>query len=203
MSWDHYWHNILNVGLGKLSQGIINLKSCMRTLPLDQSCPKSTLIDFLRKNQSFGLHRKFGRAEIPSKGIKHMEIYGQFIYFGWEWMKRAVGKVTTCSKILILNEAHSHPKKGGNAWVKIRVPCIQTQLGPFTLLSVPSFHFSTTFSSAFSLFSSFVSLIQVFLFLFFRLYPSAVSSFNLTCFALLHSLFLFPHKSLKFWVHLM
>lgn len=108
MSWDHYWHNILNVGFGKLSQGIINLKSCTHTLPPDQS----TLIDFLRKNQSFGLHRKFGRAEIPSKGIKHMEIYGQFIYIGWEWMKRAVGRVTTCSKILILNEAHSHPKRG-------------------------------------------------------------------------------------------
>lgn len=35
-------------------------------------------------NQSFGLHRKLGRAEVPSKGIKHMEIYGQFIYIGWK-----------------------------------------------------------------------------------------------------------------------
>jgi len=35
-----------------------------------------------KKNQSFGLHRKLGRAEVPSKEIQHMEIYGQFIYIG-------------------------------------------------------------------------------------------------------------------------
>ena len=37
-----------------------------------------------KENQSFGLCRKLGRAEVLSKGIKHMEIYGQFIYIGWK-----------------------------------------------------------------------------------------------------------------------
>lgn len=70
----------------------------MYALPFDQSCPYSTLIHFVG-NQSFGRHRKLGRAEVLPKGIKHMEIYERFIYIGWKWMEGAVEKMTGCSKI--------------------------------------------------------------------------------------------------------
>lgn len=145
-SWAHYWQNILNVGLGNPSHGIINLKNCMHTLPLDQSCPNSTLID--QKPKLWTWQEIWGRVEIPSNGSKHMEIYGQLICFGWEWMKRAAGRVTTCSKILILNEAHSHLKQEAKPWVKIRVVAHRLQ----SYLPLPSFLLRAIISYSFHLF---------------------------------------------------
>lgn len=152
MKWDHYWQSKFDVGLGNMSQGIINFKNCMYALPLDQSCPNPTLIDF-KENQGFGLHRKLSRVEVPSKGIKHMEIYGQFIYFGWTWTEGAVEKVTVGSKITHFKWGTFTPRRGemlewGNICLAAHTLCSSRT---FHLLAAQSLVFSTPFLSSLSM----------------------------------------------------
>lgn len=143
-SWAHYWQNILNVGLGNPSHGIINLKNCMHTLPLDQSCPNSTLID--QKPKLWTWQEIWGRVEIPSNGSKHMEIYGQLICFGWEWMKSCWESDNLFQDPHFKWSAFT-PKTGGKA-LKIRVVAHRLQ----SYLPLPSFILSAIISYSFHLF---------------------------------------------------
>lgn len=56
--------------------------------PLNQSSRKSTLMAFEGKIKASAADRKHSRAEVSSKGIKHVEIYGQWVYVGWKQLLR-------------------------------------------------------------------------------------------------------------------
>lgn len=61
----------------------------MYTLPLDQSCPKSTLIAFFfvvvqRKIKAYALHRKLSQSQSP---IQRNQSYGNLWAVHLHWQK--------------------------------------------------------------------------------------------------------------------